>query len=162
MAEILQKNTVAEYLQALKSAPDLGQQVVHHEVIEPEEASYGRNRVGWPQPLEDGLKQLGIEQLYLHQVLATDAIRSGKDVIVSTPTASGKSLIYNLPVFEQVMRTPESTAMYLFPLKALAQDQLRSLEEFSTLLPDELRPAAAIYDGDTSAYKRKKLRDNRR
>ena len=153
------KGSVAEYLQALKSSPRLGQQVVHHEELEERPASFGKNRIDWPRALEDGLKQMGIEMLYQHQVSATDAVRKGDNVIVSTPTASGKSLIYNLPVFEQIMRSPDSTALYLFPLKALAQDQLRTLQELSALLPEELRPAAAIYDGDTNAYQRKKLRD---
>jgi len=132
---------------------------VHHEELDEITASFGKNRIEWPGPLEDGLKQMGIEELYQHQVSATDAVRKGDNIIVSTPTASGKSLIYNLPVFEQIMRAPESTALYLFPLKALAQDQLRTLQELSSLLPEDLRPHAAIYDGDTSAYQRKKLRD---
>ena len=101
----------------------------------------GRTGLNWPGALEDGLKQMGIEMLYQHQVSATDAVRKGDNVIVSTPTASGKSLIYNLPVFEQIMRSPDSTALYLFPLKALAQDQLRTLQELSSLLPEDLRPA---------------------
>jgi len=159
MNELQKKGSVAEYLQALKSSPRLGQQVVHHEELEEIPASFGKNRIDWPRALEDGLKQMGIEMLYQHQVSATDAVRKGDNVIVSTPTASGKSLIYNLPVFEQIMRSPDSTALYLFPLKALAQDQLRTLQELSALLPEELRPAAAIYDGDTNAYQRKKLRN---
>ena len=159
MDEFQKNGSVTEYLQALKSSPRLGQQVVHHEELAEIPASFGKNRINWPSPLEDAIEQMGIDMLYQHQVTATDAIRNGDNVIVSTPTASGKSLIYNLPVFEQIMRSPDSTALYLFPLKALAQDQLRTLQELSFLLPEELRPAAAIYDGDTTAYKRKKLRD---
>ncbi len=159
MAEFHKKGSVAEYLQALKASPRLGQQVVHHEVLEARPARFGKNRIDWPKALEGAWKPMGIETLYQHQVSATDAVRKGENVIVSTPTASGKSLIYNLPVFEQIMGSPDSTALYLFPLKALAQDQLRSLQELSSLLPEELRPAAAIYDGDTNAYQRKKLRD---
>jgi len=155
MAEFHKKGSVAEYLQALKASPRLGQQVVHHEVLDARPASFGKNRIDWPKALEDAWKQMGIETLYQHQVSATDAVRKGENVIVSTPTASGKSLIYNLPVFEQIMGSPDSTALYLFPLKALAQDQLRSLQELSSLLPEELRPAAAIYDGDTNAYRGK-------
>jgi len=154
------KDSVAEYLQALKSSPRLGQQIVHHEELAEQPASYGENRVDWPKPLKKALQQMGINALYLHQVNATDAVRMGKNVIVSTPTASGKSLIYNLPVFEQILRSPDAAALYLFPLKALAQDQLRSINELSDMLPGEAqRPFAAIYDGDTSAYQRKKLRD---
>jgi len=159
MNEFQKKTSVAEYLKALKSSPKLGRQIVHHEVLAQDPAAFGKNRIDWPRVLEDGLKKLGIEALYQHQVSATDAVRRGENIIVSTPTASGKSLIYNLPVFEQIMRVPDSTALYLFPLKALAQDQLRSIEELSSLLPEDLQPAAAVYDGDTTAYKRKKLRD---
>ncbi len=159
MNEFQKKTSVAEYLNALKSSPKLGRQIVHHEVLAQDPAAFGKNRIDWPRVLENGLKKLGIEALYQHQVSATDAVRRGENVIVSTPTASGKSLIYNLPVFEQIMRVPDSTALYLFPLKALAQDQLRSIEELSSLLPEDLQPAAAVYDGDTTAYQRKKLRD---
>jgi DEAD/DEAH box helicase domain-containing protein len=159
MDEFQKKGSVVEYLYALKASERLGQQVVHHEELDEIPASFGKNRIDWPRALEDGLKEMGIELLYQHQVSATDAVRKGDNVIVSTPTASGKSLIYNLPVFEQIMRAPDSTALYLFPLKALAQDQLRTLQELSSLLPEDLRPHAAIYDGDTSAYQRKKLRD---
>jgi DEAD/DEAH box helicase domain-containing protein len=154
------KASVADYLQALKSSPRLGPQIVHHEELAEQPAHFGKNRIDWPRPLESALRQMGIDALYMHQVSATDAVRMGKNVIVSTPTASGKSLIYNLPVFEQIMRSPDATALYLFPLKALAQDQLRSINELSALLPDEkIRPRAAIYDGDTTAYQRKKLRE---
>jgi len=153
------KGSVVEYLTALKSSPNLGQQVVHHEELAEHPAVFGKNRIDWPKALENAIKQLGIEALYQHQVSATDAVRRGENVIVSTPTASGKSLIYNLPVFEQIMRAPDSTALYLFPLKALAQDQLRAIQELASMLPEELVPAAAIYDGDTTAYQRKKLRN---
>ena len=158
--DIIQQNgSVAEYLAALKSSPGLGRQVVHHEELAEQPAVYARNRIDWPQVLDMALRQMGIDGLYQHQVSATDAVRRGENVIVATPTASGKSLIYNLPVFEQIMRAPDSTALYLFPLKALAQDQLRAIQELAAMLPEELVPAAAIYDGDTTAYQRKKLRE---
>jgi len=159
MDDLQHNGSVAEYITALKSSPRLGQQVVHHEELAEFPAAYAKNRIDWPRVLEEALRQMGIDALYRHQVSATDAVRRGENVIVSTPTASGKSLIYNLPVFEQIMRAPESTAMYLFPLKALAQDQLRAIQELAAMLPEELVPAAAIYDGDTTAYKRKKLRE---
>ncbi len=159
MDDYQQNGTVADYVAALKSSPRLGPQVVHHQELAAQPAAFAQNRSSWPGVLEDALKHMGIDALYKHQVDATDGVRRGENVIVSTPTASGKSLIYNLPVFEQIMRVPDATALYLFPLKALAQDQLRAIEELSSLLPAELRPAAAIYDGDTTAYQRKKLRD---
>lgn len=159
MDESQKHKTVPEYLAALKSSPLLGRQIVHHEELPERPAAFGTNRINWPQALESALKQMGIDALYQHQVAATDAVRRGENVIISTPTASGKSLIYNLPVFEQYMRVPDATALYLFPLKALAQDQLRSILEMSSLLSEVLRPAAAIYDGDTTPYQRKKLRE---
>ena len=159
MDDLKENGSVADYVTALKSSPRLGQQVVHHEKLAAHPAVFGKNRIGWPLALEEALKEMGIDALYQHQASATDAVRRGENVIVSTPTASGKSLIYNLPVFEQIMRAPDSTALYLFPLKALAQDQLRAIQELASMLPEELVPAAAIYDGDTTAYKRKKLRD---
>jgi DEAD/DEAH box helicase domain-containing protein len=109
MDEFQKKGSVVEYLYALKASKRMGQQVVHHEELDEITASFSKNRIEWPGPLEDGLKQMGIEELYQHQVSATDAVRKGDNIIVSTPTASGKSLIYNLPVFEQIMRAPEST-----------------------------------------------------
>jgi DEAD/DEAH box helicase domain-containing protein len=159
MGDFQDNVSVADYLKALKSSTRLGPQVVHHEELAEYPAVFGKNRRDWPRALEVALKQMGIHALYQHQVSATDAVRRGSNVIVSTPTASGKSLIYNMPVFEQIIRAPDSTALYLFPLKALAQDQLRAIQELASMLPEELVPSAAIYDGDTTAYQRKKLRD---
>ena len=86
-------------------------------------------------------------------------IRQGANVLVSTPTASGKSLIYNLAVLEETRRNPQAKALYVFPLKALEQDQLKSL---SVLLEGykERKISAMIYDGDTSSYQRKKIRSS--
>jgi DEAD/DEAH box helicase domain-containing protein len=159
MDDFQQDGSVSEYLTALKSSPRLGSQVVHHEELAEYPAAFGKNRIDWPKPLEEALNLMGIEALYQHQVDATDAVRRGENIIVSTPTASGKSLIYNLPVFEQIMRAPDSTALYLFPLKALAQDQLRTIKELASMLPEELVPFTSVYDGDTTAYQRKKIRD---
>ncbi len=100
----------------------------------------------------------GIKRLYSHQARAIDLIRSGRHVVVATPTASGKSLIYNLPVLERLIEDPASKALYLFPLKALAQDQLRSLNELFAHLPREVAPEAALYDGDTPPGRRARLR----
>jgi len=99
MDNFQQNSSVAEYLAALKSSSRLGRQVVHHEKLAEHSAVFGKNRIDWPGSLEEALKQMGVEALYSHQVIATDAVRRGENVIVSTPTASGKSLIYNLPVF---------------------------------------------------------------
>ena len=79
-------------------------------------------------------------------------------MVVATPTASGKSLIYNLPVLERHLRDSEAGALYLFPLKALAQDQLAGLQRLVSGWPEEARLTAALYDGDTSDHFRRKIR----
>lgn len=107
---------------------------------------------------------MGIDELYSHQAEAANYVRAGRHVVVATPTASGKTLTYNLPVMEHCLTDPEAKALYLFPLKALAQDQLKGFNELAGMLPleddDDRRPAAAIYDGDTTPHFRKKIRNS--
>jgi len=99
--------------------------------------------------LREVLATQGIESLYAHQAEAWDAAARGENLIVTTGTASGKTLAFNLPVLDALAREPKQRALYLYPTKALAQDQLRGLGSFR--LP-KLR--AAIYDGDTEAERR--------
>ncbi|MFZ7125727.1 MAG: DEAD/DEAH box helicase [Desulfobacterales bacterium] len=109
--------------------------------------------------LATALERLGIRRLFGHQAEAIDALRNGRHVVVASPTASGKSLIFNLPVLESCLGTPDRHALYLFPLKALTQDQLASFVALKSHLPPEApRIDAAIYDGDTSAWHRRKIR----
>ena len=151
--------TIDEYLAALKGSPVFGPQVAHHEDLAGCEADFAEPEKPWPPALRAAIDSLGIGPLYSHQALAVDYIRRGSHTVVATPTASGKSLIYNLPVFEQILQEPTSRALYLFPLKALAQDQLRAVNDLAQGLPPEIRPTAAICDGDTTSYHRKKLRE---
>lgn len=95
--------------------------------------------------LAAGLKQRGIQQLYSHQAHAYASIRSGTSVVVVTPTASGKTLCYNLPVLQAICEHPETRALYMFPTKALSQDQQAELNEIVVDLPVKV----ATYDGDT-------------
>jgi DEAD/DEAH box helicase domain-containing protein len=99
--------------------------------------------------VREALAAQGIESLYAHQAEAWDAAARGENLIVTTGTASGKTLAFNLPVLDALARQPKQRAIYLYPTKALAQDQLRGLGTFR--LP-KLR--AAIYDGDTEAERR--------
>lgn len=154
------ENPVEEYIQALLASPRLGPQVVHHQVIPAKKARRAKPARPWPAAMRDLIGSLGLKGLYAHQSQAIDLVRAGRHVIVATPTASGKTLIYNLPVLEQIEADPASRALYLFPLKALAQDQLRTFQELISKWPDEdVQPRAAIYDGDTTVYRRKRLRD---
>src|SRR5438876_6451419 len=103
--------------------------------------------------VRDALAAQGIDHLYTHQREAWDAAARGEHVVVTTGTASGKTLAFNLPVLDAIAREPKQRALYLYPTKALAQDQLRSL---STFRLQRLR--AAIYDGDTETERRWQIR----
>jgi DEAD/DEAH box helicase domain-containing protein len=107
--------------------------------------------------LIDALAGRGIHQLYTHQADAYGAVRKGRHLVVVTPTASGKTLCYNLPVLQRLLENPEKRALYLFPTKALAQDQLAELSALKHGLPIELR--ADTYDGDTPPGRRTAIRE---
>ncbi|MEW5774119.1 MAG: DEAD/DEAH box helicase [Thermodesulfobacteriota bacterium] len=151
-------STLLAYLEALKANGPLGGLVVHHEVLPARPASYADCLRPWPVTIERLLAARGIERLYSHQARAMDLLRAGRSVVAATPTASGKTLIYNLPVLEAVLGNPDTRALYIFPLKALAQDQLKGFRELAAAWPKGERPTAAIYDGDTSGHFRKKIR----
>ena len=106
--------------------------------------------------LVKALKEKGYRSLYSHQRSSWEALRQGKNIAVVTPTASGKTLCYNLPVLDAIIRDPSSRAIYLFPTKALAQDQRAELDEITKLLSSELR--IFTYDGDTPQDARRAIR----
>jgi DEAD/DEAH box helicase domain-containing protein len=103
----------------------------------------------------EALRARGIEQLYSHQAHAWELVQAGRHVVVVTPTASGKTLCYNLPVLQALVHQPDARALYLFPTKALAQDQLAELEQLARQLP-EMR--MFTYDGDTPQDARRAVR----
>src|SRR5215213_2514162 len=118
-----------------------------------------------PAPIERTLIAAGIHAVYSHQLEAWTHTRAGENVILSTGTASGKTLSYNLPVFASLLQEPEARALYLFPTKALAQDQHSNLQSLITslqLLVTNSSPSAAIYDGDTPQSARAAVRRNAR
>ncbi|MDL1962198.1 MAG: DEAD/DEAH box helicase [Deltaproteobacteria bacterium] len=153
------QNRIGEYVRSLKASPGLGGQVVFHKELPATEACFDSPARPWPDEMQVLLKGSGISSLYSHQVSAIDLVRSGRHIVVSTPTASGKTLVYNLPVIEQILEDPLSRALYLFPLKALAQDQMKQFGELTACLDREQAPTCATYDGDTSAWKRKRSRE---
>jgi DEAD/DEAH box helicase domain-containing protein len=112
----------------------------------------------WVRPeLVEAYRAKGIEQLFSHQAIAADLSRAGKDFVVVTPTASGKTLCYNLPVLHSVLEQADTRALYLFPTKALAQDQLAELQDLATRLDDCF--GVFTYDGDTPSDARKAIRE---
>jgi DEAD/DEAH box helicase domain-containing protein len=106
--------------------------------------------------LRRALEKRGIARLYSHQAEAFDATQAGKNVAIVTPTASGKTLCYNLPVLNLLASDPGACAMYLFPTKALAEDQLHELQAAVDEMGAEFR--AFTYDGDTPQDARKAIR----
>ena len=112
----------------------------------------------WVRPeLVAAYRAKGIEKLYSHQAAAAGSAREGKNVVVVTPTASGKTLCYNLPILNAVLENTDTRALYLFPTKALAQDQLAELHDLATRLDDCF--GVFTYDGDTPSDARRAIRE---
>jgi len=112
----------------------------------------------WLHPdLVAAYAEKGIRRLYSHQAAAVEAVRAGRNIVVVTPTASGKTLCYNLPVLNAVLENPDTRALYLFPTKALAQDQLAELYDLNQRLAN--RFGVFTYDGDTPSDARKAIRE---
>ncbi len=112
----------------------------------------------WVHPdLASAYAAKGILRLYTHQAEAAEAVHTGRNVVIVTPTASGKTLCYNLPVLNAVLENSDSRALYLFPTKALAQDQLAELHDLNQRLDN--RFGVFTYDGDTPADARRSIRE---
>jgi DEAD/DEAH box helicase domain-containing protein len=128
--------------------------------LAPLEARYAPFGDGLDARLCDVLRHRGLDQLYTHQALAIDHALAGRHVVVTTPTASGKTLCYNAPVLSTILRDPSARALYLFPTKALAQDQLAELHDLSDHLSrrNELEIGVFTYDGDTPQDARRAIR----
>ncbi len=143
-------------LNEILNNPRWGRNVTQREVIPGREAILEEI----PDFIRDDLKELmekkKIGSLYSHQVRAIKTAREGKDMVVVTPTASGKTLCYNLPVLNRLLDNPEARALFLFPTKALAQDQVAGLVSWGEKLGERIR--TYTYDGDTPGEVRKKLR----
>jgi DEAD/DEAH box helicase domain-containing protein len=148
-------------LLALQDSRSRGEpELVHAETLPPRPARYGELAEPLPRALAHVLDTQGIARLYAHQAEAIDLARTGKHVVVATGTASGKSLAYNIPVLERLLLEKPATALYLFPTKALAQDQLRGLRRFAEASTELARALnTGTYDGDTPGSARRKLRE---
>ncbi len=152
--------SLAGWLAGHARRPENRGAVAHWQRIAARPPRHGELTLPLPAALAESLAARGIGRLYTHQVQAIEALRGGLDVVVVTGTASGKSLCYHLPVLERMLADPEATALYLFPTKALAQDQLKGLTRLATGHPDLVRTlVAGVYDGDTPPPTRRKLRD---
>src|SRR5208282_196641 len=100
----------------------------------------------WVDPLlQKVLNRRGIHRLYSHQARAIEVVHQGRDVVLVTPTASGKTLCYNIPVLQKIIEEPETRAIYLFPTKALANDQMTEVHSFIEELKVDIK--TFTYDG---------------
>jgi DEAD/DEAH box helicase domain-containing protein len=136
------------FLRHLKAQPTYAGQIAHVEHILPREATYIELDKPLPHEIHDCLSKHGLLPLYTHQAEAVNKIRQGKNVMVATSSASGKTLCYNIVALEALLTESNGRALYLFPTKALAQDQLRGLHQL--FCPDLFQiEEFDTFDGDT-------------
>jgi DEAD/DEAH box helicase domain-containing protein len=150
----------ARFLERLTSSPAYEGQIAHVEEVAARAPRWGELAEPLPGPIRTALQGLEICDLYTHQVRCIEEARAGRNIAVVTSTASGKTLAYSLPVLERLLNEPSVCALFLYPTKALAQDQLRGLLRIAELSPpigEMLR--TGTYDGDTPPATRRKLRD---
>ena len=152
---------LADYIEQLKRTV-AGESIVHERTIPPQPEARAERIDHLGPGVERVVEAAGVGRLYSHQEEALRHIGEGRNVVVATPTASGKSLIYNAAVLSSLLADPGGRALYVFPLKALEQDQHAELQSLLAGLNrgsgTELR--AAIYDGDTKPHERRKIREN--
>ena len=160
----------ADFINYLKEQSFYEDQLIHIERLPPRQARYASLERPLLRSLVEAVQASGTARLYTHQAQAIDAVRAGQDVVVATGTASGKTLCYNLPTLETILLNPQARAIYLFPTKALAQDQLRVLKNLASRLkavsasksngPALTIPHFGAYDGDTPRSSRTRLRQD--
>jgi DEAD/DEAH box helicase domain-containing protein len=146
------------FVDSLLCHPSIGPMVAHHRTVPGGPARHRVPERPLPEPLRHALAAQGIRELYAHQARALDAARAGRNVLAVTPTASGKTLVFALPVLESILEDPRSRALFLYPTKALAQDQVAGLRALAAATGALRPPRIEIYDGDTSDHHRRKIR----
>ncbi|KAK1516145.1 DEAD/DEAH box helicase [Colletotrichum paranaense] len=160
-----ERKSVPEIVQELKDCSWYTGQIVPdgHRVFEPQEPVYGDLNFLLSQDLVNALYNAkGITQFFAHQTEAINGLLEGQHVVVATSTSSGKSLIYQLPVIHALEENPHTRAMYIFPTKALAQDQKRSLRELMSYMPGMEEVLVETFDGDTPMKERNVIREEAR
>jgi DEAD/DEAH box helicase domain-containing protein len=145
-----------DILTSLAKGRRTGDQVVHIHRISPVEAVHAPFPGCLDKRVCSSLRKSGIEQLFSHQAEAVERSMRGEHIAVVTPTASGKTMCYNLPVIQRILNRPESRALYLFPTKALSHDQYEGLHALTGTMGHDIR--VYTYDGDTPASARRNIR----
>jgi len=148
------------FLNDIRSSPVYRGQIVHTHIQEARDADLSDPAVPLSGAATGYLATDGIERLYSHQAEAIDNIREGRDVLIVTGTASGKSLCYQLPLIEMLETDPAGRALLLYPTKALSQDQCQSFQHALEVCGMAKNVVIGVFDGDTPANARRSLRDN--
>ncbi len=149
---------LAQLLDQLKVDERFQRHVTRWEVVPPADGRYADFPSRLDPRLSDVLRQRGIDQLYSHQAESFDLAAAGKSFVVPTPTASGKTLCYNLPVLNTILDDPQARALYLFPTKALAQDQMHEVHDMVSALGVDIK--TFTFDGDTPETARRAIRSS--
>jgi len=147
---------IVDYLKNSK----FGQSVVYEKEIDSRPAYTEKLDIIESDIIRGALEDIGFESLYTHQAESYQAVKDGKNVVVTTPTASGKTLCYNIPVIEEIYHNRNVRAIYFFPLKALGHDQKRGLDEFLSEIPLGGGIDVVVLDGDTDKKTRRKIQSN--
>lgn len=153
---IMAKLTLEEWLARLENNRRFRENVKAWRRIPPFEGRFADFPPWLDERIAGLLRRRGIERLYSHQVEAVNLVRKGQDTVLVTPTASGKTLCYNLPVLQAILEKPDTRALYLFPTKALAQDQMHEIQSLITGLRADIK--TYTYDGDTPDDARQAIR----
>jgi DEAD/DEAH box helicase domain-containing protein len=151
---------VSDIIGSLKSDPEFSERVTHWEVMPARAGTYAEIPPGVDPRIRSALKARGIDRIYSHQETTWNEVRAGRSVVLVSPTASGKTLAYNLPVLQALLEDPDARALYLFPTKALSQDQQSELNE--VVLGGDIPVKVFTYDGDTPGSIRISARDEGR
>lgn len=150
------RKSLQEFLKQLKLDESFKENIVHWHTIEEKEAETVELPLNIHPKLADALQKRGINQLYTHQRSAYEAVRANQNIVAVTPTASGKTLCYNLPILQSIVEDDRARALYIFPTKALAQDQKSEINEL--IQEADLMINSYTYDGDTESSIREKVR----
>jgi DEAD/DEAH box helicase domain-containing protein len=145
---------LSDVLESLRKDPELAGGFTAWRILPEAPACHAEFPAGIDPRLIDALRQRGIERLYSHQAEAAAEVLAGRNVVVVTPTASGKTLCYNLPVLQAILADSMSRALYLFPTKALAQDQMEELHGLIGGTGADIK--TFTYDGDTPGEARRR------
>ena len=150
---------IDDFIKSIKRASSYKKQIVHIQKIPSQEPNYEELEKPLPPNIQTCLQNRKIK-FYSHQAAAINKARQGKNVVIATPTASGKTLAFNIPVLEALTLDKKATALYLYPTKALTNDQLKVLKELEK--DTCIKADAGVYDGDTPLHQRASIRENSR